>query len=290
MRRLLPSLLLPILLAPSLAHAAVPVGLVYDRTLMSVAGDRCHLFAPDVAAALKAGAAQAKGAALRAGADPADVRGAEMRATAKALLVPCNSRDLSIAADRVRGAYRSFAQMQRMTFAGAVADWRAERPLATKPSPQWLLVQFTRAPSGPVLFGLAGDRRGAGLAVVFAWPGAMGASEARLVLRDPAKAAEPYLAPGRKDLPGRLPPRSLTQTFLAGSKAAAPRQLLPSQAKGGVLFRFRPEATEALSRLDPREAAMLEIVYPTLTGERVETAWIEVGDFAAGQAFLAAGR
>jgi hypothetical protein len=290
MRRLLSFLLLPILLAPSLAHAAAPVGLVYDRTLMSVAGDRCHLFAPDVASALKAGAAQAKGAALRAGADPADVRGAETRATAKALTVPCNSHDLAVVADRVRGAYHSFAQMPRMTFAGAVADWRAEKPLATKPSPQWLLVQFSRAPSGPVLFGLAGDHQHQGLAAAFAWPAALRASEVRLVFRDPFKAGQPYIDPRRKDLAGRLPPRALTQTFLAGTRTPAPPQLLPTQAKAGALFRFRPEATEALEKLDPREAALIEIVYPALNGERVESAWIEVGDFAAGRAFLATGR
>ena len=41
---------------------------------------------------------------------------------------------------------------------------------------------------------------------------------------------------------------------------------------------------------DPREAVTLELVFPTRTGERVETTLFEVGDFAAGRAFLAATR
>ena len=53
---------------------------------------------------------------------------------------------------------------------------------------------------------------------------------------------------------------------------------------------FPPEAARALAVLDPRESVTMELVFPTRTGERVETALIEVGDFAAGRAFLAAGR
>src|SRR5579875_2267434 len=171
--RHVPAAVLAVLLAPAVAHATTPVELVYERTLMSVAGDRCHLFTPNVTAALRAGAAQARGAALRAGADPADVSGAETRATGRALTVPCGSKDLALVASRVRGAYGLFAQMPRMTFSGAVADWRAQRPLATKLSPQWTLTQFSRTPAGPLLFGLAGDKRVQALTAAAAWPDAL---------------------------------------------------------------------------------------------------------------------
>jgi hypothetical protein len=177
-----------------------------------------------------------------------------------------------------------------MNFAGAVADWRAERPLATRPGPHWLLAQFTRTAVGPVLFGLSGDARGQALTAATAWPDAMQASGARLLLRDPDKGLDPFIDPRRKDLPGRAPPRNLTIAYLAQSKTLAPHDLLPSKSAAGALFRFPPEAVAALERLDPRESVWLEVVYPLRGGERVQTAWFEVGDFAAGRAFLAASR
>ena len=52
---------------------------------------------------------------------------------------------------------------------------------------------------------------------------------------------------------------------------------------------LHPEAAaRALEGLDPREAVTLELVYPTRDGERVESTLLEVGDFAAARAFLAA--
>jgi hypothetical protein len=56
------------------------------------------------------------------------------------------------------------------------------------------------------------------------------------------------------------------------------------------MITFPQEAAKAMAALDPRESATVELVFPTRTGERVQTALIEVGDFAAGRAFLAAGR
>jgi hypothetical protein len=53
---------------------------------------------------------------------------------------------------------------------------------------------------------------------------------------------------------------------------------------------FPAAAANALAALDPREAATVEFLFPSGQGERVEAASIEVGDFAAGRAFLAAGR
>ena len=40
---------------------------------------------------------------------------------------------------------------------------------------------------------------------------------------------------------------------------------------------------QALGELDPREAVAVEFLF---SGDRVRTAYVEVGDFAAGRAFL----
>ena len=59
--------------------------------------------------------------------------------------------------------------------------------------------------------------------------------------------------------------------------------LLPKGSEDGWAFRFPAAAAQALADLDPREAIAVEFLFP---GERVRTAYVEVGDFAAGRAFL----
>jgi len=57
------------------AARAQPADLFYERTVMSAADSRCGLFTPEVSAALASAAAQARGAAIRAGTDPRDLAG-----------------------------------------------------------------------------------------------------------------------------------------------------------------------------------------------------------------------
>lgn len=275
--------------APSLA--AGPADLFYERTLMSAAGARCGLFEPPIAAALAASARQARGAALRAGIDPAALNAARDRAQDRAAVIACRSADLAVAADRVRKAFAGYAQLKTMTFPGEIADWRADRGGSRSTMGDWRLLQTAKAESGAVAFGIAGATQAAeSLTAVAAWPGALAASGARLVLRDTAKASRPYLDPRRSDLAGRTPPRAMTRSFLASGKTSAAPALLAGGAVTGAAFRFPPAAAEAMEDLDPREAVMLELVYPTRRGERVETVELEVGDFAAARAFLTARR
>ncbi len=135
---------------------------------------------------------------------------------------------------------------------------------------------------------------GPGLVAVSTLPGAAQASGARLILRDPTKAPDAVIDPRRNDLAGRAPPRSVTQAFFADSLGPAPASLLSASdlktGARGLMVTFPAEAAKAMAALDPRESATVEFVYPTRDGERVEIALIEVGDFAAGRAFLAAGR
>jgi len=68
--------------APGLANAQ-PADLFYERTVMTAADARCDLFAPEVGAALAAATAQARGAALRAGASAEALRAVELSARAQ---------------------------------------------------------------------------------------------------------------------------------------------------------------------------------------------------------------
>jgi hypothetical protein len=276
---------------PSGAWADSAETLLYERTLMDRAGARCHLFSPDIAAALSAAGTQARGAVLRGGGSAAGVRQIEDRAALKAYAVPCASPDLATAATRVRRAFDGYADLRFMRFPGSFSPWQAERkpwPLVVKgkvqPGPRWRLTQTAQSDAGVVTFGMAD---GPELVVVTTAGDAGRAAGARLLLRDPAKAADPFLDPRRPGLLGRVPPRALTQAFLARSLGPAPASL---SLGGGTELRFSADAAQALAMLDPREAATVELVFPTRTGERVETAIIEVGDFAAARAFLAVGR
>jgi hypothetical protein len=274
------------LLVPTAGSAAAPPGqLFYERTLVGAAGARCGLLAPPVAAALAASAHQARGAALRGGAQPAALTQVEARARARAAATPCASPDLALGIERVKAGFAGYARLNTMTFPGDLASWKADRTSPARAPSAWRLSQTARGPSGPVIFGLA---EGDVLTVAAAWPGALAASGARLVLRDQTRAASAYIDPRRKDLAGRVAPRSVSVAFLASGRGPAGANLLPPGAAAGAAFRFPAAAVRALERLDPREAVMLELVFPTRAGERVERVAMEVGDFAAGRAFLMA--
>jgi hypothetical protein len=278
---------------PALAHAAGPADLYYERTVMWAADGRCRLFTPEIGAALAASSLQARGAALRSGVDVHDLDAAARGAAGAIAKISCAGPELAIAADRVRKAFAGYARIGAMTFQGELGTWLADRnPVAPvvngKPveGPRWRLSQAGRwegAGSGPVRFGLAGAS--AAPAVADGAPGGASASSAFLILRDPAKAGEPYIDPRRHDLAGRAPPADITRTLIADAREAAPASLLPGGR--GMLFAFPAAAAHALEALDPREVVVVEFVYPDRPSQR---ALFEVGDFAAGRAFLSAGR
>lgn len=261
------------------AARAGPLELYYERTLMSTAGARCNLFSPDVAASLNASAVQARGVALRGGATDKSLETLVRRAQLKAYGVDCKSKDLTIAAERVRTAFAGYGKIWKMNFPGAHGDWQADRADPGKRGePRWRLAQS----QGQVRFGLLADGPNQALTAVLPSLRAAGASGARLILRDPSRAAKPYLDPRKSGLAGALPPRASTLAILASSRAPAPESV-----GGGVAFSFPGRLGDALAGLDPREAVVLELVFPTRDGERVEATLFEVGDFAAGRAFLA---
>lgn len=265
------------LAAPALAGPH-PSGVYYERSLMVAAGQRCKLFTPGITAALTAGAHQARGAALRSGVSMADVKQVRARALAKAAAVSCVSPDLKTAAGRVRSAFEAWTRMTKMTFPGERAPWLADR--STYSSVRWRLSQAGRAGPVAATFGYAGNLDRTALVAVAGFSGQQPYA-ARVVMRDETRAPLPWLGTAATR---PLPPRSASTVILAEGKASAEPGLLTAPAKTGVAFRFPTRAADALGALDPRERFSVEFLFP---GDRVVTATFEVGDFAAGRAFLA---
>lgn len=273
--------------APGIAKAR-PVDLFYERTVMSAADARCDLFAPEVGAALAASAAQARGAALRAGISFASLRTIENNARGKAALAGCGSPDIAIAASRVKTAFSGYAKITRLTYPGDIAPWRADR--AGGRASSWRLSQESTFGSDKLSFGLAGrDGPGALVAVARFADGAQPYA-ARLLLRDGARSSQPYLdrwgagSTARLPLERRLPPRSALKTYQASARSPAGQDLLPRDAKSaGWAFRFPDTAAIELGALDPREAVAVEFLF---AGDVSRRAYVEIGDFAAGRAFL----
>ncbi|MEW5685095.1 MAG: hypothetical protein AB1942_09265 [Pseudomonadota bacterium] len=249
---------------------------------MTAVGDRCRLFTPEVSAALASGAAQARGAALRAGSDHRTLKGVEYDARTRASRIACDSPAVTSSAAQVRDAYSGFQRVTRMTYRGDVAGWRADRGVGR--TARWRLAQDAAFGSNRMTFGLAGRDGASALVAVAEFADKGTPYAARLVMRDGGRTMGPYLLGSpNQPLARKLPPASGTRSFMAEARGTAETELLPKGAAGGWAFRFPTAAAAALADLDPREAIAVEFLFP---GERVKTAYVEVGDFAAGKAFL----
>ena len=111
------------------------------------------------------------------------------------------------------------------------------------------------------------------------------------MLRDTAATNGPYIDARQADIDGHIPidgrlaPRSASRVFQAAEMTAADKALLTPDMAGAVSFEFPQAASDALAQLDPRETVAVEFLFTGDDGESVRTAYIEVGDFAAAQAF-----
>ncbi|WP_394763329.1 hypothetical protein [Phenylobacterium sp.] len=273
-------------LAPGFAQAQ-PADLFYERAVMSAADQRCGLFAPDVAAALAAATAQARGAALRAGTAPYILIQYEKTARGKAGAVDCRSPDVAAAAARVRTAFAGFAKISRLTYAGDVAGWTADRNLYR--TARWRLSQETSFGADRLVFGLVGAQGPGALVGIGRFADGAEPYAAHLIMRDQARSSGPYLArfgvgsTAGLPLAQRLPPGSAQKAYSAAARAPSGPDLLPKGAQSGWAFRFSDAAALELAQLDPRESVAIDFLFP---GDVVRRAYVEVGDFAAGRAFL----
>ncbi len=271
---------------PGLARSQ-PEDLFYERTVMTAADARCGLFAPAIGAALAASTAQARGAALRAGRPEADLRALERTARAKVAAVSCASPDIALAAGRVKTAFSGFARITRLTYPGDVAPWLADREGRVS---SWRLIQETRFGADRMAFGLAGrDAPAAALIAVGRFADGQEPYAARLLFRDTGRSSQAYLdrwgAGSTAGLPldRRMPPRGALKAYAAQARSPAGEDLLPKGVKAGWAFRFPEAAQRELAGLDPREAVAVEFLFQ---GDVTRRAYVEVGDFAAGRAFL----
>jgi hypothetical protein len=276
---------------PVMAHAAA-VDAFYERAVMTAADQHCRLFSPELGSALEASEAQARGAALRSGLHNATLDQVEQRANAKIAVTPCGSADIATAATRVRAAFEGYSKLQRMNYPGDIADWTADRSTSRRVA-IWKLSQTDQFGTNRLVFGLAGGDGPSSLVAVASFADGAEPYAARLVVRDATLAPEAFInsiqaGAGKTPLSNRTPPRSATTAILAEARANADPTLLPRGARQGVAFRFPKSAAQTLSGLDPREAVAIDFLFATASGaEQVRTAYVEVGDFAAGRAFLA---
>lgn len=280
-----------LLVCPGLAGAQA-LNLFYERTVMTAADARCDLFEAPITAALAAAQAQARGAAMRAGADKAALDVVESRAARKVAAAGCGSADIAAAARRVRDAYAGYAQMSRMTYPGDLSEWRADR--GSGRAARWRLQQSVSFGQDRMLFGLAGREGANALLAVVQFSDDHRPYGARLVLRDVTLSRGPYLdTMGRysKHLPlaRRLPPPSAQDAYSAEARSRAGTDLAPKDMTSAWAFRFPAEAATALASLDPREAVAVDFLFDDGGREAVRRAYVEVGDFAAGRAFLRVG-
>jgi hypothetical protein len=271
--------------SPDFAHAQI-LDLVFERTVMTAADERCRLFAPEISAALAAAQVQAHGAALRAGTSPQNLRSVEQRARSRAAATGCASPDLALAAGRVRTGFAGYSRLQRIDYPGEIANWRADRTGVG--AIRWRLAQEARFGADRMTFGLAGRAPPGELIAVAQFADEQTPYAARLLMRDDEHSDAPYfdrLGGPVQGLPldRRVPPRAALRVFAAAARSPAGPDLLPKAAPSGWAFRFPAEASRRLAALDPREAVVVEFLFP---GDMIRRAYVEVGDFAAGRAFL----
>lgn len=268
---------------------AAPSDLYYERSVMSAANQKCGLFSANLTSALESAQAQARGAALRAGATNLQLDNLRQTAGRRVDAIPCGSKDIATAAARVRTAFDGYARLQRLTLPGDLSSWRADRTEAER-TLTWRLAQASSFGRDRMIFGLAGRAGTSALIAVVSFADGAQPYAARLILRDPARAGEPCLGQAGQGLAARMPLPGASGAILAEARAEAVSSLLPPGATSGLAFRFPHSASDALARLDPREAVAVQFLFNGRAGESQRTAYVEVGDFAAGRAFLAAGQ
>lgn len=268
------------------ARPQTPFDLYRERVAMSAAGVRCRLFDAATAAALAAGATQAHTAALRAGYAPEALDQGAAEARTEVSRMACDAPRLLKAAASARDAFHVYSGLERMAFPGQTAAWRADR-IMPRESAAWRLAQDAFAGEDRVVFGVAGVQGAEAVTLTVASADGSSPYAARLLVRDAARLPEPILpADSGAPLAARAPLRAAARVILADARTPADPALRPRGADKAIAFRFPAAARQALEQLDPREAVSVEILYPSDRGEVVRTAFLEVGDFDAGVAFL----
>jgi hypothetical protein len=268
--------------APGLALASDRLERTYaERVALLETDTRCALFPAQVRAALEAGAAQARGALLRAGVTMDRANRLAQRARTLSTRHACTADPVRTAATSARVGFEGFIKLSQMRFDGGERSWMARRQRDLN---HWFI--FQELGEG-ARFGLRLGPNGLEAAVSVPVIGAARApGAARLVMRDPRRApVSPLDIPGRPA--GRLSANAPHQA-MAARVLPIRRQIVDLEGRDAgrvVIFSFPLDTLMRLAALDPREAATIEID----DGASQRQLLIEIGDLAAALAFLRAG-
>jgi hypothetical protein len=252
-----------------------------ERTALIAADQRCGLLARPVRAALDAGAAQARGALLRNGWSNQQADALASRAVALTSDKSCTDGRVTGAARSAQAGFAGYARLPQMAFPGADRVWLARR---RADSAGWLAYQDIGAEGR---FGLRAGADGPEAAFALPIPArGFAPASARIVLRDIRRAPASVLdIPGRRigPLAQNTPHPAMSRQIMARGRSIGALES-PAHERAAV-FAFPVEALDQIARLDPREAAVIEV--DDVRGQR--RFLIEVGDLSAALAFLRAG-
>ncbi|HRP10640.1 MAG TPA: hypothetical protein PLK37_06375 [Terricaulis sp.] len=261
------------LTAPAAADPPGAQAVLVERLGLMQLDDRCRLLEPGPRAALEAGAAQARGALLRAGWTHARLGELEAAVDGAARSRACaDPRTQSAVAD-AREAYDQWARTSVMEFPGWSRAWVARR--TTGPN-GWRLSQTIDSNAS---FGVRDINGAQALSLVLNQTSATGA---RLILRDPRRGHAQAL-----DLTRRVAYGLEAGAPATGSRTRTFPSTLRTERRPGArttqtVFTFPNAAFEAMLALDPRETVVIEV----LGARTTQRLLVEVGDIAPARAFL----
>jgi hypothetical protein len=241
-----------------------------ERVAMRALDQRCSLFANGPRRALGGFTAQARGAALRAGAAASHLNLIAAQATQAAATKPCNDRAVRAEAARVIAAHKGWRSQMTGQYPGTAREWRVDR----SGTDSWRAVQET---GGGIRAGFIGNNNTLAFAVETPDVTAAGA---RLFLRDASRLGAPIA--GQRLA---VPLRAGTSSHVAAERRQAnTKTRVNTPSRAGTMLVFPDATTRAVLTADPRDSFEIEITSRTGQVSRVV---VEVGDIVAAFAFAA---
>lgn len=269
MRYLIP-FLISLVATPAFAQVT-PLERNYgERVAMRALDQRCNLFASGPRRALGGFTAQARGAALRAGAPSNHLALIASQATSAAAAKSCNDPAVRTEAARVIAAHKGWKAQMTAHYPGVVREWRVDRSGLDS----WRAVQET---GGGIRAGFVGI--GNMLAFAVETPD-LDTAGARLFLRDASRLGPPVA--GQRLA---VPLRAGTSIHVAAERRPAnTKARIATLSRAGTMLVFPNPTTLAVMTADPRDSFEIEITSRTGQITRVV---VEVGDVVAAFAFAA---
>lgn len=273
-----------------------------ERTSLKAADEKCGYFTDLERSALISGQLQARGELLRSGIFSREaIEAAEREVAYYANSQPCGNADFINARAHLKSAFEAFIGTMVMDYPGLISTWNASRSrwdswrvVQNGSSKDWLFQfgllapELTDPDAFPPTFArpLEAPLRTEpfDLAVeIFLNDETVPPSLARILIRDPVKAPEPWLGTifGNEIAP---PPIALTKTYWASGRTIITDE---ETSERKLRFTFSPDATDAIETLDPREQFQIAITPdPRAKNTNPNYLTVETGDFAAAHAFV----